>query len=106
MPYLYDKNQLLTNIFSMIKTYSKKGGGIMIQTKFIDDKVIVKIVTTSYLKNIIENSDISKMQTQDVNLNIINDLMKKHEGGFRAGADVQKGSTIILSFPLKRKIRR
>lgn len=101
--YIY---QLLTNLFSMIKSYSKKGGGIFIQTKFVDDKVIVKVITTSYLHNIVENSNGGEVKTRDLNLNIISDLMKKHEGEFRAAADIQKGSTMILNFPLKRKIRK
>jgi hypothetical protein len=101
--YIY---QLLTNIFSMIKTYSKKGGGIFIQTKFLDDRIIVKIITTSFMPNLADGGDAAKVKTQDLNLNIINDLMKKHEGSFKAAADAQKGSTMVLSFPLKRKIRK
>ena len=100
--YIY---QLLTNIFSMIKSYSKRGGGILIQSRFIEDRVSLKIITTSYLKSIDEHNS-SEVITRDLNLNIINDLMKKHEGEFKAAADAQKGSTLVLSFPLKRKIRK
>ncbi len=101
--YLY---QLLTNVFSMIKAFSKNGGGILIQTKFVDENIIVKIVTTSYLENLLDNNDPNKVKTQDLNLNIINDLMKKHEGEFKSIADPQKGSTLMLRFPLKRRIRK
>lgn len=97
--------QLLTNIFSMIKSYSVKGGGILIQSRFVEDRVSVKIITTTYLQNITENNG-ADAKTRDLNLNIINDLMKKHEGEVKAVADAQKGSAIVLTFPLKRKIRR
>jgi K+-sensing histidine kinase KdpD len=100
--YIY---QLLTNIFSMIKTYSPKGGGILIQSRFVDEHVSVKVITTSFLQNISETNS-ENVKTRDLNLNIINDLMKKHEGELRAAADNQKGSAIILNFPLKRKIRK
>jgi len=98
--------QLLTNLFSMIKTHSKKGAGMFIQSRFVDDKIVLKIVTTSFLRNILEYTNDNMAKSRDLNLNIINDLMKKHEGEFKAVTDAQKGSTMILSFPLKRKIRR
>jgi len=100
--YIY---QLLTNIFSMIKSYSVKGGGILIQSRFVDDRVTLKIITTTFLQNIAENNS-ADVKTRDLNLNIINDLMKKHEGELKAVAEAQKGSAISLSFPLKRKIRK
>jgi len=96
--YIY---QLLTNLFGLIKS-SKSGGGILIQTKYVNEKVLVKIITTDH--NPMLNSSAAKGK-EDINLQIISNLMRKHEGYVQTDSSPKAGSVVVLSFPLKRKIR-
>ena len=96
--YIY---QLLTNLFGLIKS-SKSGGGILIQTKYVNEKVLVKIITTDH--NPMLNNSAAKGK-EDINLQIISNLMRKHEGYVQTDSSPKAGSVVVLSFPLKRKIR-
>ncbi|MBX2975329.1 MAG: hypothetical protein KF721_04290 [Ignavibacteriaceae bacterium] len=91
-------NQLLINILSIIKPFMKMNGGILFQTKYANENVILKIVTTDYI-------DLSQINEKDLGIRIIRNIIKRHEGGFQLKSEPQTGSVIILSFPLKRKMR-
>ncbi len=96
--YIY---QLLTNLFGLIKS-SKTGGGILIQTKYVNEKVLVKIITTDH--NVLLNKSTAN-EKEDINLKIVKNLMRKHEGAVQTDSSPKSGSVIVLSFPLKRTIR-
>lgn len=96
--YIY---QLLTNLFGLIKS-SKTGGGILIQTKYVHEKVLIKAITTDH--NPLLNRSAAK-DKEDINLQIINNLMRKHEGDVQTDSNPKSGAVVVLSFPLKRKIR-
>ncbi len=93
---------LLTTIFGMIKTSTKKGGGILIQTNYNNGFVIVRIVTTAFLQNLNKNLNVPD---DDLNIKIVTHLMKKHQGSVEFDANEKTGSSIVLTFPLKKKIR-
>ncbi|MCX7875630.1 MAG: hypothetical protein N2321_05600 [Melioribacteraceae bacterium] len=97
-PILADSNeikQMLTSIFSLLKSVSKSGGGFIIQTKLIKDKVVLSVFTTETIEN---------DGKTNVTINLINDLMKKNEGVAEFSSLPLKGTIIHLIFPLKRKL--
>lgn len=94
-------NQLLSNIFFLIRNNDKnKGGGILIQTKYADEKVHLRIVLTKKLKN--PESD--GIMNQEFKL--IKNLMNRHEGSIFFENKKNSGSLIVFSFPLKRRVRK
>ena len=95
--------QILTNLFGIIKARITKGGGMIIQSRKKSDSVLLKVITTASLK------DLSKGRIKsglDINYKIVNNLVKKHEGEFLIESFDESGSAIMLSFPLRRKIRQ
>ncbi len=105
--YIY---QILSNVFSLINAsiteeisgYSKNqnGGGVLIQTRYKDKKINVRIVFTAQLKNLNSEND-----TGYYSLRMVDNLMKKHEGELQLLSNEINGSVIILTFPLQRKIK-
>ncbi|MDH7604763.1 MAG: hypothetical protein QHH13_07685 [Melioribacter sp.] len=93
--------QILTNIFSMIKKKSKSGSGIVIQTKYINEIVILSVFITDYWENFGEPSD----YVSNLTVKIIQELMKKSEGKVEFDSLPLKGTSIHLLFPLKRKLK-
>jgi len=93
---------LLTTIFGMIKTSTTNGGGILIQTKYNNGFVIVRIVTTAFIQNLTKDF---KTSNDDLNIKMITHLMQKHQGSVEFDANELTGSSIVLTFPLKKKIR-
>ncbi|MCB0742682.1 MAG: HAMP domain-containing histidine kinase [Ignavibacteriales bacterium] len=99
--YIY---QLLTNIFSVIKSYKTRKGGIILQTRYKSDNIILRVITTSG----ISDEEIKKGDNvqQNLSLSIIKNLMKKHEGKLEFDSFENSGAALVLKFPLKRKIRK
>jgi K+-sensing histidine kinase KdpD len=110
--YIY---QILSNIISLINTspdnevsrefsakYSenKNSGGILIQTRYKDKKINVRIVFTNQIRTSNNGKD-----TYQYNLRIADNLMKKHEGELHLFGNEINGSVIVLTFPLQRKIK-
>jgi len=92
--------QILANVFSLINSSGKKGGGILIQTRFVDDKIFIRIVATEFISSVTQKDDDTQF-----NLKIIYNLMKKHEGELKISGKETAGSVIVLAFPFKRRIR-
>jgi K+-sensing histidine kinase KdpD len=96
--YIY---QLLTNIFSIIRSEKGNEGGILIQTKYRDEKVEIKFLTTDFEENLKQGNIKSN---KDMNLRIINNIMSNHEGELFIDSDKTNGTVINLSFPIKRNL--
>lgn len=96
--------QLLTNVIGLIKSENKNNGGIIIQTRYKSDNIIIKVVTTSRLKSYAKNYK-AKGISSDLNVRIIDNLMNKHEGDFTIESFDNSGAAITLKFPLRRRIR-
>ncbi len=96
-------NQILANIFYLIKAGNNKAGGIFIQTKCINEKVNVRFLSTDYFETLNKKTQNSLV---DINLKIIKNIMLQHEGEIKYESDRNKGTIINLSFPLKRKALR
>ena len=102
-PVLSDQNevkQLLTSIFSLIKKGAKSGGAIVINTKYIKEKIVLSVFTTEQIPGITTPDE----QSSNVTVNLINELMKKNEGSAEFNSLPLKGTIIHLVFPLKRKL--
>ena len=110
--YIY---QILANVFSLINAsivnensreassgYSRNqnGGGVLIQTRYKDKKINVRIVFTNQLKKLNNENDAGYYS-----LRIVDNLMKKHEGELQLLGNEINGSVIVLTFPLQRKIK-
>lgn len=91
-------NQIFINGFSLINPLTEPGGGVIIQSRYSKQRIIVKMLFTKTV-------DLNKINEQDVGLNILKSLMDKHEGEFLVNSDDSTGSTITFSFPLIRKVR-
>lgn len=91
-------NQIFINGFSLINPLTEPGGGVIIQSRYSKQRIIVKMLFTKTV-------DLNKINDQDVGLNILKSLMDKHEGEFLVNSDESTGSTITFSFPLIRKVR-
>ncbi len=96
-------NQILTNIFHLIKAGNNKAGGIFIQTRCINEIVEMKFLSTDYFNELESYNDERK---HDLSLKIVKNIMLQHEGRISYASDKNKGTLIKLLFPLKRKIVR
>lgn len=96
-------HQLLTNLFTLVGKDGQEAGGILIQTKYSQGNVYLRFITTDQISDI---SDLAAKDTKNLTIKMINNLMKKHEGDLEISPEDQAGTTIVLRFPLKRKIRK
>jgi nitrogen-specific signal transduction histidine kinase len=91
--------QVATNIFSLIKRKAKKGSGLLIQTRSVNDVTILSFFLTDYWPEINSNAD----PMVNLTVRIVKEVMKKNEGVADFESLPMKGTTIHLLFPLKRK---
>ncbi len=90
-------NQMLTNIFGIIRKNKDGKNGIIIQTRYRNDNIYLRIITTIKLQE-------ERLQSE-LNYKIVQSLVKKHEGTFSIKDSIDGGSTILIGIPLIRKIR-
>jgi len=93
--------QLLTNILSVIRSGKGNEGGILIQTKYRDEKVEIRFLTTDLDEKLKQEN---LKNNKDMNLRIINNIMANHEGELFIDSDYNNGTVIIVSFPIKRNL--
>ncbi len=99
--YIY---QLLTNIFSLLKSFKADKGGIILQTRFKDNNIYLRVISTVKINYSSKND--SENEQYGLAIKIIKNLMKKHEGAVEIDSFNNGGTAISLKFPLKRKIRK
>lgn len=90
--------QILINGFSLINPLRSSGGGMILQSRYSNETIIVKMLFTDKIDSL-SNED------REFGLNILKHLMDKHEGEIRISSDSGAGTNLIFSFPLKRKMR-
>ena len=88
--------QILINSFSLINPFSNPGEGIVIQSRYSNQFVVLRFLLTN---------KVNKCEKNDVGMNILRNLMDKHEGFFDYSYNEGRGTALTLSFPLKRKNR-
>jgi signal transduction histidine kinase len=91
-------NQILINAFSLINPLRGTGGGMIIQSRYSAETIIVKMHFTDTIESL-------SSEEKEFGLNILKHLMGKHEGEMRIKNDSNTGTNLIFSFPLKRKMR-
>ena len=94
-------NQLLSNLFTLVKASGTTAGGILIQTRCSKETITLRVLSTDYIESLDKSAHNSG---QDINFGIIKNLAAKHEGEIKAESGKASGTNIILSFPLKRKM--
>lgn len=98
--------QLITTLIGIIKTKIKGNGGILLQTRFKSDYILLRLISTANLKSYNSQTDAKKTgRAIDLNTRIVENLMNKHEGKLVIESFEENSSTITLYFPLIRKIR-
>ncbi|MBN1301125.1 MAG: HAMP domain-containing histidine kinase [Melioribacteraceae bacterium] len=98
--YIY---QLLTNMFGLVLNTNVDGGGILIQSKFVNNQIILRFVVTDRLN--IYSDDNSGKRT-NLNIKMISNIVKKHQGEIKIINNESGGTSIILNFPIKRKLKK
>jgi K+-sensing histidine kinase KdpD len=94
-------NQVLINVFSVLNPDSSSGGGILVQTKLMQEKVILKIFSTDCIDAFINGK---LTPEEELSVRMINNIMKKFDGEASYEANENSGSSVTLFFPLKRKM--
>ncbi len=105
-PVLTQKNyihQLLTNLFGMVINSKVEGGGILIQSRFVNDTISLKFIVTDRLNIYSEDDEANKA---NINYKMISNIMKRHQGEVKLVNNEAGGTTIILNFPIKRKMAK
>lgn len=92
--------QLLTNIFAIILSADVDDGGILMQTKYVNKFISLRVVFTGYL-NTLDSNNLNL--DEDLSVGIIRSIMEKHEGSFQTNSNPDTGSTIVLNFPVQRR---
>jgi len=92
--------QLLTNIFALILSADVNDGGILMQTKYSNNFIFLRVVFIGYLKSLDSNN---LEVDEDLSIGIIKSIMEKHEGSFKTTGTPDNGSTIVLNFPVQRR---
>ena len=92
--------QLLTNIFAIILSADVNDGGILLQTKYGNNFISLRVVFTGYL-NTLDSKNLEV--DEDLSIGIIRSIMEKHEGSYQTNSNPDTGSTIVLNFPVQRR---
>ncbi len=94
--------QILANVFGLLKSYMGEFGGIILQTRHEDEAVVLRITATADLTPVVKSK---KFKSDNLNVRIITNFMKKHEGSFTVESVSKSDAVISLTFPIRRKLR-
>lgn len=92
--------QILTNVFMLLNSSLGEAGGIWLQTRHEKDQVLLRIFSSDYIDFL---SQAEKTKTDNNYLKIISSLLKKHSGKIFYDSQKNNGTSISLSFPLRRQ---
>lgn len=95
--------QILANVFGLLKSCMQEFGGVILQTRLEEEAVVLRITATADLSQFLKAR---KIKNENLNVRIINNFMKKHEGNFAIEGASKSGAIISLTFPIRRKIRQ
>ncbi len=96
-------NQILSNIFRLLKPPKTKGGGILLQSRYINNAINIRIVSTDYIEKLTPDS---LRENKNQELRILNNIVKKHEGIIKFDSNKNAGTSVLVKLPLKRKLRK
>ncbi len=95
--------QILANLFGLLKSYMGEFGGIILQTRHEEESVVVRITATADMSAFVKTK---KTKNENLNVRIVNNFMKKHEGNFAVESTGKSSTIMSLTFPIRRKIRQ
>ena len=95
-------NQLLTNIFTLLQSEPQNSGGILIQTRVLNEQILLKMISTDYIPLL---ANFEENPSRDLSIMMVTRFMEKHSGKVIMDTSPSGGSTITLLFPLKRKLQ-
>jgi len=95
-------NLMLSAIFTLVRKDDSQGG-VILQSRVNDNYVFIKALTTNFVEEFSPNDVI---ENQSLELLILENLVKKHEGRFLVKAKENEGSKLIIALPIIRKIRK
>ena len=95
-------NQLLTNIFTLLQSEPQNSGGILIQTRVVNEQILLKLISTDYIPLL---ANYEENPSRDLSIMMITRFMEKHSGKVLMDTSPSGGSNISLLFPLKRKLQ-
>lgn len=87
-------NQIITNVFTIIKNSGMQNEGLLLQTRCINNSLLVKIIFTGTLS---KESAINE-------IHFIEKMMNKHDGTLKTSFGGNSGSMMELLFPIKRNV--
>lgn len=95
-------NLILSTILTLVRRDSEKGG-VILQTRVNDNHVFIKALTTNFVEEFVQNNS---TENQSLEMLILHNLVKKHEGKMITKASEEEGSKLVLALPILRKIRK
>jgi K+-sensing histidine kinase KdpD len=87
----------------MVLNSNVEGGGILVQTKFVSESISLRFIVTDRLNIYAEDNNGNKA---NLNVKMIANIMKRHQGDVKIINNESGGTTIILNFPVKRKLSK
>ncbi len=92
---------MLSTIFSIVRS-QEQSGGMILQTRANDESVFIKIITTNVIESLSGARDIEE---QNLDLLILDNIVKKHEGKLTYRSTTEEGTKIIITFPIIRRMK-
>ncbi len=93
---------LLSTVFTLLNKETEKSG-MIIQTRANDDGVFLKFITTNFVEELATSPAIDE---QNIDLLILGNIVKKHEGKLSYATNEKDGTKLIIKFPILRRIAR
>ncbi len=96
-----DINQIFTNLFSFLFNKGNNLVGLIIQTRYQAGYIILKFLSTENINDLEGNEQKSE---KFLNLKVVKNLIDKYQGEISLDSNIETGTILQLSFPLKRNI--
>ncbi len=93
---------LLSTVFTLLQNNDGKSG-MIIQTRSNDDGVFIKFIATNYVEVL---SSSPALEEQSVDLMILKNIVKKHEGKISYKTNPKDGTKLIIKFPILRRMAK
>ncbi len=93
---------MLSAVFTLLQSNDGKSG-IIVQTRANNDGVFIKFISTDFAEAL---SHSSALEEQNVDLMILKNIIKKHEGKLSYRANKEEGSKLIIQFPILRRMAK
>ncbi len=96
-----DMNQIFTNLFSFLFNKGNSLVGLIIQTRYQAGYIILRFLSTENINDLEGNEEKSE---KFLNLKVVKNLIDKYQGEISLDSNIETGTILQLSFPLKRNI--